>query len=390
MIRISEIIFCLFILSGIYLNKSNIDGGNFFIGLASSLMAFNYLLFGFLILNNIRIKKIFKSDSYQKLSKGDIAISIFGGLVLSIQVFGITFLLMNLEGASFMYGAGVVLGGIIVLLLAVLSIFRNKIKYTPLLSRTLVLTILLFLFKNFSVYPQKNHILKDDHILLRLLKEQKNWPDPDAIYSKVIKAQQKRVKDTSFKEGDFITYYYNGDTASVVHYVKDTLHGEYKIYGNNNQTFQTGKYNMGNPVGVHKQFYTNGKLKSYRFHDPELGKIFYSKRFDENGNQVDGVIAIKMPNRITQDTLEAGINLRLGFSLEHSMYETPRIHMYLIDKTSSINDTIAIMGSDTSFLEYDIEIKKGINMYQVELFELDGKSDTVRGTYKDDIIYFGR
>ncbi len=146
---------------------------------------------------------------------------------------------------------------------------------------------------------------------------------------------------------------------------------------------------MGQPVGVHKQYYDNGVLKKYIYHDPPTGLVMYSKRFDQNGKQIDGTIAVKMPNRITQDTLKAGEKLRLGFSLEHSMFATPRMYMYLINKTLSGYDTIGI-DSDTSFLEYDIEILEGINKYQVDLFELDGNSDTIRGKYSEEFIYYGQ
>ncbi len=221
--RISEIIFGLTILLGIYFNKKNFDGGDSLIALSAGLLAINYIIFGFLILNKITIRNVFKTDSYQSLSKLDIAISIIGGLILGIQVFGITFLMLKLEGASFMFNVGVILGVTIILSVAIRYLFMKNVEYKPMFVRTGILIILLLIFNNYSIYPQKSPVLKDDHILVRLIKEQKAWPDPDSIMSKVIIAQQKRVGDSDYKEGAYISFYDTGDTASVVHYVRDTL-----------------------------------------------------------------------------------------------------------------------------------------------------------------------
>ena len=91
-----------------------------------------------------------------------------------------------------------------------------------------------------------------------------------------------------------------------------------------------------------------------------------------------------------QDTLDSNIPFRIGFTLNHSMYERPRLYMRIINKTENLNDTIVRMGSDTTIVEYDIQIAKGLNIFQFDLCEYTASNDTIRGMHTEELKYYGK
>ena len=108
------------------------------------------------------------------------------------------------------------------------------------------------------------------------------------------------------------------------------------------------------------------------------------------GNIIKSGIPIGNHLRMNQDTLDSSKPLRIGFTLNHSMYEQPRLFMRIIDKTGNQNDTIVRMGSDTTIVEYDLQIAKGLNVFQFELFEYTATSDKIRGMQTQELQYFGK
>lgn len=113
-------------------------GINVFTVLLLSLLSLLYFHLGFAVFNNIRLRKIFKKESYKNISTLKIFGSIAAGLTLSIMIMGILFKVMHWPGAS----VNLIFGFTGVLIISVICIIKYlKVKssyYTKILSRNLV------------------------------------------------------------------------------------------------------------------------------------------------------------------------------------------------------------------------------------------------------------
>lgn len=186
-----------------------------------------------------------------------------------------------------------------------------------------------------------------------------------------------------------INFYDNGDTLSVYNYQNDTLNGIFKSYYPNNVLKEIGRYEKGYKKGKIYEYFENGKLKKFSFFKYKTEVPHYSKEFDQEGNLLASGIPVANPNRMLQDTLPANEPFRIGYTLDYSMYERPRLYMIVIDRTNNKNDTLVRMASDTSMVEYDINISKGWNYFTVDLFEYTASSDSIRGFQSQELKYYG-
>ncbi len=192
------------------------------------------------------------------------------------------------------------------------------------------------------------------------------------------------------KSGTYVTYYNNGDTLSVYNYVNDSLHGFYKEFFGGHKPKEIGTYEKGFKMGIIKQYYENGTLKSFAYYKYSVGMSHYEKKFDNQGNIIGAAIPIGKPNRMLLDTIDANEPFRIGYTLDYSMYERPRLFMTVINTTDNKNDTLVRMGSDTTIVEYDLQISKGWNQFTVELCEYTAASDTIKGMQTQELKYFGK
>jgi hypothetical protein len=98
-----------------------------------------YFYFGFALFNNIRLRQIFKKDSYRDISSLRILGAVGAGLALSSATNGIMFKFQSWPGADFILGAGLV-GLFIVTTIGIIKYSKNKSDYYyGILKRTVII-----------------------------------------------------------------------------------------------------------------------------------------------------------------------------------------------------------------------------------------------------------
>lgn len=93
--------------------------------------------------------------------------------------------------------------------------------------------------------------------------------DADSVYH----VADYYSNDSLFMEGFFSTV-----SPTMVH------HGKATWYFKDGRIRKTGYFRKGKPVGIHKEYYENGRLKSEILYDPKTE--FHLNYFDEDGNSL--------------------------------------------------------------------------------------------------------
>jgi TonB family protein len=93
--------------------------------------------------------------------------------------------------------------------------------------------------------------------------------DADSVYQ----VQDYYLNDSLCMDGFFSTI-----SPSLVH------HGRTTWYFPSGRINKIGYFKKGRPVGIHREYYENGQMKSEILHDPRTE--FHLNRYDENGNSL--------------------------------------------------------------------------------------------------------
>jgi hypothetical protein len=97
-----------------------------------------YMYLSFALFNGIRLRKIFKKDSYKGISAMRIVGAVGTGLALSMTTIGLLFKIQSWPGASFILGTGLV-GLLIVTIIGTIKYLKNKSEfYTRIFKRIAV------------------------------------------------------------------------------------------------------------------------------------------------------------------------------------------------------------------------------------------------------------
>ena len=116
--------------------------------LLMTLLSFLYLIFGFVFLNGIRLRKLFKKESYIGVSTLRIIGSALAGFSFSSAVLGVLFWVMDYTGTSEMLTIGLV-GLVPVLAIAIFKYYQQTSSfYRDIIVRTVIwggITAVLFL-----------------------------------------------------------------------------------------------------------------------------------------------------------------------------------------------------------------------------------------------------
>ena len=130
----AEIIFLILALVAIALNLFLIPGATLLTILAFSALAMIYY-FGFLLFNDIKLRKIFKKESYQGLSGVRALLAGLAGIALSITTMGLLFKIQMYPGANIMLYVGLA-GLVIVAIIGAVTYTKSASKfYTKIFSR---------------------------------------------------------------------------------------------------------------------------------------------------------------------------------------------------------------------------------------------------------------
>ncbi len=135
----AEIIFTTLSIIALGLNLLLIPGGGVLTVLTLSILSMIYFYLGFALFNDIRLRKIFKKDSYKEISSLRILGAVGVGLALSMTTIGLMFKFQSWPGADFNLGAGL-LGLLIVTIIGLIKYSKNKSDfYTRIFKRVTIL-----------------------------------------------------------------------------------------------------------------------------------------------------------------------------------------------------------------------------------------------------------
>ena len=133
-----EIIIATLSLIALGLNLLLIPGGGVLTVLTLSTLSMLYMNLSFALFNGIRLRNIFKKDSYKGISTMRIIGAVGTGLALSMTIIGLLFKFQSWPGASLNLGAGLV-GLLIATVIGTIKYFRNKSDfYTKIFKRIAV------------------------------------------------------------------------------------------------------------------------------------------------------------------------------------------------------------------------------------------------------------
>ncbi len=121
----TERILILIAIAGLTLRILDLPGGGALLGLSLTFLSFIYLLFGFVVLNGLQLRKICKKETYKDISQGNLIFSIIAGWAFSILLIAIFSKIQSYPGLHYLIGLGL----INVLVLMVIAVFlqsKNK------------------------------------------------------------------------------------------------------------------------------------------------------------------------------------------------------------------------------------------------------------------------
>lgn len=124
----TEIIIATLSIIALGLNLLLIPGGGVLTVLTLSLLSMIYLYLSFALFNDIRLRNIFKKESYKELSTSRIVGAIGTGIALSATTIGLMFKFQSWPGADLNLGAGL-LGLIIVTIIGIVKYRKCKSDY---------------------------------------------------------------------------------------------------------------------------------------------------------------------------------------------------------------------------------------------------------------------
>ncbi len=112
-------------LLGFLLTLLNIPGGALFLTLSLTVLSFFYFVFGFALFNDIKIRHIFKIESYKEISVVKIIIAFFAGYFLSVATIGILFRISYFPGAGLMLSVSI-FGLTVIAVISIIMFLKSK------------------------------------------------------------------------------------------------------------------------------------------------------------------------------------------------------------------------------------------------------------------------
>ena len=187
----SEIVLAILSVIALVLNLLLIPCSEILTCLSLLGLAIIYHYLGFALFNNIKLKNVFKKDSYKGITKFRILGAIGAGFSLSMTVIGIMFKFQSFPGASFMLIGGLI-GLLIVTIIGIIRYSKNKSDYyTKIFKRVAIiggigLVLILMPKSALSEFKYRNH---PDY--LKAVKEAVANPENEELWGKVNEERQK-------------------------------------------------------------------------------------------------------------------------------------------------------------------------------------------------------
>jgi uncharacterized protein len=167
-------------LLGIILKLMLIPGGSIVFLLGIQLLSIVYFIFGFALFNKIRLRNIFKGDSYAHTNVMRIIGGVCTGLCLSVLLTGIMFKILLWPGAAPMLIIGLVPGAVILVIAFIKLLTTKNSYYTGVMIRmgaALLISMILCAVSNVTLVKIYH---RDNPAYIELY--EKLQQDPDNIY----------------------------------------------------------------------------------------------------------------------------------------------------------------------------------------------------------------
>lgn len=161
--RKTEKILLILIALGILAKIFLLPGSGILVVIATLAIGFLYFPLGFAFFTRVRLRKLFKNDSYKHLKPVDIILSIFTGIGFQSLIIGLLFQLQYWPGANIMSLSGLISSLPFIITAAFMLKSSNKYVYIGILKRgiplflfvlSLYLTPLTTKLKVFKVDPR--------------------------------------------------------------------------------------------------------------------------------------------------------------------------------------------------------------------------------------------
>lgn len=114
--------------------------------IVAMIFAIYYLFFGFAILNNISIRKIFSSTSYKDIGWKKILLAAVSGIALCYEIIGILFGLMRWNDANIMIWMAIMFSIPLIIFNLIYLILRKCQPFKGILIRLFLLLIICIVF----------------------------------------------------------------------------------------------------------------------------------------------------------------------------------------------------------------------------------------------------
>lgn len=182
--KITEFVLAILGVSALVLSLIGIPGGNILAILSITLLAFLYFYLAFALFNGIRLRNIFKKESYKGVSAIRIGGTILSGFILSLALIGILFRCMMWPGASVM----LIVSTSAILVLATISAIKylgkKEVFYRNMLIRSIVigLPVVLLYFNSSAI---RNVRYRDNPELLQAIEKAEQDPENKELWRKV-------------------------------------------------------------------------------------------------------------------------------------------------------------------------------------------------------------
>ena len=158
--RFLEKVLTVLALIGILMKLAAIAGGIFLTALALICLSVLYLIFGFFVFNNIRLRDSFKKSSYTGITAIKVIGSVISSIVLSISIAAICFRLLYWNGNAIVLLTGLGINIIFTFTIILVIAIKSALFYRNILIRSAILLIIMSCLAITPLNSFKRNIVK--------------------------------------------------------------------------------------------------------------------------------------------------------------------------------------------------------------------------------------
>jgi hypothetical protein len=189
--RKAEIIIIALCIVSVILNFMLVPGGVLFTLITLLALSTLYFYLGFALFNGIRLRKIFKKESYAGINALRIVGCIGTGMALSLLVIGLLFKLLAWPGSFINLLAGLFFVTVVLIISIIKFIMTKSSFYKLIIIRCAIFFIIGFIFINLRPYAIMDYKYKDFPAYLKAFKAHEADPMNPELQQKL---EEERIK----------------------------------------------------------------------------------------------------------------------------------------------------------------------------------------------------